>query len=469
MLIEDGGGGYGGTDWSAMDVVAMWQAIENQDTNPHWQMLSGWRKSYELTLQHLAQVKNYRDNLATAWPPEKSPASAAYLTRLDQLIESLQATYDAAVANYGAFSGATAALATSRSELKKIYDAYVANQAKLADFRAKASRPVGGKALAPPAKPPVTDAQQEQLNNQARAIMYGLSSEIIQARSTLTTPAQYEPLSHIDGGSKETGGTTYTAPPIPPVVPLYPDAAPASAGTGLASSPTSPPLTQPATPAGPGATPSAGGQPGLVLGGVTPGTVTPQQAPGSGIATTPPAGTAPLTGGVINPAPLVPATPRGAIPSGAAPTTSTSINRGAVGAIIGDSSIRPNGSGAIGGGPRPLPPGGMIGAVPGVNSGLPSTSPRTTQHISPVGGVITPTGNATVGQTGRVPGQQGGAIVRSVESLGLAGGRSRQSSSNGDPVRWDPDNPWETRKGVPPVMLPPSHQRVDPGPAIGLD
>jgi hypothetical protein len=35
MLIAEGGGGYGGTDWMGMDVVQMWQAIENQDTTAH--------------------------------------------------------------------------------------------------------------------------------------------------------------------------------------------------------------------------------------------------------------------------------------------------------------------------------------------------------------------------------------------------------------------------------------------------
>jgi len=32
MLIADGGGGYGGTNWNGMDVVQMWQAVESQDT-----------------------------------------------------------------------------------------------------------------------------------------------------------------------------------------------------------------------------------------------------------------------------------------------------------------------------------------------------------------------------------------------------------------------------------------------------
>ena len=60
MLEADGGGGYGGTDWMGMDVIEMWQAIENQDTTAHYQLLTGWRKSYELTLEHLSQVQNYR-------------------------------------------------------------------------------------------------------------------------------------------------------------------------------------------------------------------------------------------------------------------------------------------------------------------------------------------------------------------------------------------------------------------------
>ena len=77
MLDPGGSGGYGGTNWAGKSVRDMWQAMANQQTDNHWTLLSGWRKSYELTLQHMSAVRSYRDNLATAWPPEKSPASAA--------------------------------------------------------------------------------------------------------------------------------------------------------------------------------------------------------------------------------------------------------------------------------------------------------------------------------------------------------------------------------------------------------
>ena len=126
----------------------------------------------------------------------KSPASAAYLERLDDLIKHLQNTYDAAVANYSAFNSATSALADSRRKLKVVYDAYVANKGKIDayDERMAKGNPGGGTSVARfTAPPPVTDQQQEQLTNQARSIMYGLSTEISQAHAGLIKPAEYDP------------------------------------------------------------------------------------------------------------------------------------------------------------------------------------------------------------------------------------------------------------------------------------
>ena len=45
MLIADGGGGYGGTDWMSKDVRFMWSTIANQETDPHFDVVGGWRKT----------------------------------------------------------------------------------------------------------------------------------------------------------------------------------------------------------------------------------------------------------------------------------------------------------------------------------------------------------------------------------------------------------------------------------------
>ena len=158
--------------------------VSNQQTDNHWTLLTGWRKSYELTLQHMTAVRSYRENLATAWPPEKSPAAAAYLQRLDNLIDHLQQTYDAAVANYDAFSSATLALSSARHDLKKVADEYFANQGKLAAYEQEIAERSGTKGTSS-GRPPVPDGRQAELEAQARSIMYGLSSELATARTQI--------------------------------------------------------------------------------------------------------------------------------------------------------------------------------------------------------------------------------------------------------------------------------------------
>jgi hypothetical protein len=449
MLIADGGGGYGGTDWMAMDVIQMWQAIQNQDTTAHYQLLDGWRKSYELTLEHLGQVQNYRQNLAEAWPPEKSAASAAYLQRLDELIANLQSTYDAAVATHHAFASATLAISLSRNDVEKIYTEYTSNQTKLEEFK---NRPyvAAGKSAVPPQKPPVADGRQEQLNNQARSIMYGLSSEIIQAKTQITKPPVYVPSGGREKGDVDNGDNTYVAPPIPPVTTFDPGSPShvSSSGTTQHSTThaTNPGANPPAPP------PSSARQPGLILGGIQPTPIAPP--PTAGIIPQPPIG-----GGlpnVISPTPILPPTPIGSgsanLPPGAGMTKG----------FVGDGRGRPGMRGVPDGGMRAMAPGGVIGGTPGVGLGQPATGARPASRVNPVGGVINP--NNSEGR----PGSAGRGLTSGQPLGNLGRGSSGHRDESDAALYWDPDNPWETAEGVSPVVRPADEQRVDPGPAIGL-
>jgi hypothetical protein len=442
MLIADGGGGYGGTDWMSMDVVQMWQAVENQDTSAYYDLLDGWRKSYELVLEHMGQVENYRDNLAAAWPPEKSAASAAYVEQLDGLLKSLQATYDAAVANHTTFSSAILALSLSRQDVKKVYDEYTANQTKLAEF--KSQTPAFSKYVAP-RKPPVADGRQEQLNNQARSIMFGLSSEIIQAQGALVKPTPYVPSRARDTSDQPDGGT-YVPPAIPPIVPSYPESGSQSSssvatGHSNAGNATSPSAADPS---------STNRPPGLVLGGVNspPATVPP---PTTGVLPPPPNGGGPQPG-VISPGGVLP--PGTPLPSG---TPSGGVTRGFGGGGLGKPLV-----GEPVGGLRAMPPGGVIGGTPGIGLGQPGRGPSAPQRVNPVGGVLNPNESSKrSGSLGR-----GTASGQSVNSFGRRNSDRRVDAD--ESIRWDPENPWETDEGVDPVVLPSIEQRIDPGPAIGL-
>jgi hypothetical protein len=429
----------------AMDVIHMWQAIQNQDTTAHYQLLAGWRKSYELTLEHLSHVQSYRQNLAEAWPPEKSPASATYLQRLDDLIANLQSTYDAAVANHDAFANATLAISLSRTDVEKIYNEYTSNQAKLEEFK---NRPyvAAGKSAVPPQKPPVPDGRQEQLNNQARSIMYGLSSEIIQAKTQITKPPAYDPTRMRGSDGDQNDGTNYVPPPIPPVTPFDPYTKPHTTTSASTSQPWTTHTTNPGTETL-ATGPNVSRQPGLILGGIQPTPIVPPP-PITTIGSPPLGGPLP---NVIPPPPIPPTPLLGSPPIGPPPTAGFNKE------FVGERLLRP-----ATGGMRAMPPGGVIGGPPGGSLGQPGGGGRATSRINPVGGVINPSSSeGRQGGTGR-----GAPSAQSATNL--SGRNSGRREEPEDTSHWDPENPWETSEGVSPVVLPATEQRVDPGPAIGL-
>jgi hypothetical protein len=362
------------------------------------------------------------------------------------LIANLQATYDAAVANHSAFASATLAISLSRTDVKKIYDEYTANQTKLTEF---ANKPKPVSKYVAPQKPPVADGRQEQLNNQARSIMFGLSGEIIQARTQITKPALYTD-GRIDNQTKNDSGPQYVAPPIPPIQTFDPGTgSPHSSGSGTPHQPTS---TQPA---GPGADhqptqPGPARQPGLVLGGTQPVMSGP---PSTGITVSPPVGGGGLPG-TISPTPVLPTPPLGSTPPGFPSSTGTRLTpgEGPGRSVIGG---LPNGS-------RPMPPGGVIGGTPGVGLGQPRVGGRAPSRVNPVGGVINPENSA------RQPSAAGRGGMSSSQPITTGGRSATRREEAEESMRWDPDNPWETAEGVAPVVLPATEQRVVPGPAIGL-
>ncbi|SCE81774.1 hypothetical protein GA0070618_1148 [Micromonospora echinospora] len=267
-MIDPGGGPTAGlTNWHNMDVATMWATIQDHQTDNHWRQVAGWRKTSELAQTHLSRLREYRRGLAQAWPPEKSAASRTYLAELDQLIDTVQQTYDAAVANYTALSAATSAIGSTRTELKKLHDRYAEKvRLKQAYETTLDQRPLHRAGRATPARPPVTDAELEQLNGQARSLMYGLSGELQQAQAMLKPPppAPARPIRQDNNPDVYGAGSTPVIPPIVPV-PLPP-----SGSSGKAN--TSKMVTRPAP------APTAHGL-GPVLGGTSPSVTPPQMNP----------------------------------------------------------------------------------------------------------------------------------------------------------------------------------------------
>ncbi|GHJ56672.1 hypothetical protein Nm8I071_59790 [Nonomuraea sp. TT08I-71] len=456
-MIERGSGRTSGlTDWRLMDVLSMWACLQDQDTTGQWKQVAGWRKVCDLALAHLSRLREYRRGLAEAWPPETNAAARAYLGELDQLIDQVQRTHDAAAANYDALAAATRAIGSTRAELQPLHDEYAdkvrqkrAYETILADPKA-----VAGSRL--PEKPPVTDAELEQLNVRARGLMTGLSGELQQAQVMLRQPP---PKPKLPKQTEDADTYGNAAPVIPPIVPV--PAAGSDAPRRQSASVTRPATPPPALSVGP------------VLGGAGTGlTTSPPSAPNglpaptsasnstSGASFTPPLNTGPIGRGST------------ALPGRGTSATSTPPTS--------RSGLPPSPP------PRSMPPGGLIGGGPGMGLSQPNSSPR---RVNPVGGIIGGggAGTAPTGGAGSRPGAGRGMPPNGLHSVTPLGGSPGSTAlgpgpASGPPFRraiedgrerhrrWDPDNPWEVDEGVDPVVKPPEERGpVDPGPAIGFD
>ncbi|RNM01383.1 hypothetical protein EFE23_02450 [Micromonospora solifontis] len=442
-----------------MDVHSMWACLQDQDTSGQWKQVAGWRKICDLALAHLGRLREYRRGLAEAWPPETNAAARAYIGELDQLIDKVQRTHDAAAANYDALAAATRAIGSTRAELKPIHDEYVAKFKQKQAYEEIAADPkaVAGSRL--PATSPVTDAELERLNVRARGLMSGLSGELQQAQAMLQRPPVVRP--RIDDGEPQPyANAGVPAPIIPPIV-----AMPIPTTTAAR-------MSQPVAGATRTPTQAAPTSPGPILGGAESSLLTPPTPPPVQPAVSPSTSLTPTNG-----LPLPPALPQ-----------------------VPDRALRPGGVGKIGGDgmpghlqpgiskgltpvapPKPMPPGGLIGGPPGIGVG-PTTGPTTPRRVNPIGGVIGGGGAGTApsGSAGSRPGGARSSHLTGSHSAtpyggapyaGNRPGQINPLSQSGDKSRqWDPDHPWETDRGIAPVMRPPDEEGpIDPGPAIGLD
>ncbi|MFI6075349.1 hypothetical protein ACIA5C_27690 [Actinoplanes sp. NPDC051343] len=458
------------------------QLAQSPDIDAHYQIVDGWQKSADLVGEHMFQVQQYRESLATAWPPEKSSAAAAYITRLDALIKNLNETYEAALSNHEALSSASLSLGLAKSEMNKLYSQWDTNNKALVAFNQqqaqKKAQATSGQPTPTPSPsgdepPPVTASQQEALRQKAITLMSGVSSDLAQAQLKVVRPAQYTPMSDVGRDTHNVGGGANNAPNLPPVVPtpFSGNGGGSTSGSSFSSNhgattafPTTPHNALPTTGS---PFPSGNGNPGLVLGGTnTAPPPPPTLAPGPNPITTLPGGGGPAVNPGIMPPGTGPVLPNGTLPTGG------NFPKGKGG-------FKPFG-GAPEGGLKAMPPGGIIGKTPGVGLSEPIAGRLGPQRVNPVGGVIggePTTGPGMVGGRGVASGARGGATATgrggmsaggTQQPYGQLGGRRSGRRGQSEDMTWDPNNPWATDEGVDPVVLPPVEQRIDPGPAIGL-
>jgi len=429
-MIDPGTPVSRGTDWLSLDVPQIWAMIADHETEAHQRVVSGWRKTAELSQLHLHRLQAYRRELAATWSPTGSAAAREYLDRLDLLIATIRKTHDTASTNYTTFAAATSAVTQSRRDLQQIYDDYTAKvQIRLDYDRLMQERKAMGGGEIVNSAPPVSDQELQQLRGRARLVMYGLSSELNQAETQLQMPPRYKN----DRNRDPEGEEFSNAAALPPIAGGF-----AAAGAALPHPPGSVATTPPNSTSGTGP----------VLGSAGPLAPAPPLTP-----VTPPTAAPPGGGTGLPPV----SAPDSGIPIGRPPRRPSPEN-----SVI-DRPVTGRTPPGVSGSSRGIPPSGIIGGSAAA-SGAPGASGRA-NRINPVGGVI--------GGTGAPTGRSATLGPRPAGQTGLGyppatGAPSRRRQDDEEARLWNPDHPWETKEGVEPVLLPPRPPgRIDPGPAIG--
>ncbi|GII21781.1 hypothetical protein [Planosporangium mesophilum] len=459
MIPSDGGGGTAWSAYSIEELHAMVQAVDDGQISTSHEQVTAWRKTHELLDDHMGTLKYYKQGLVDNWPPEKSPASAAFVKYVDDLITSLETASQAAKANESALYSLTTGVVKARDEVKAAYREYAANKAKL-DAAAKTSTPSVTPTPTPtptpsPGPPPVAPGRQEELTQRAQAAMATLSTTANQSHAQMKVPPPYTPP---QGGfiqNREHIDTPAAVMMTPPVIPA-PRTSASQGGLAAAPAPNAPFPT----------TVTSGGAPVLTGGAFSPPptiTPTPPIAP----PITPPPGGGPLPGVIGVP---------GGFGGGKNPPKGPGLPK--VGPLSGGGGPVPGlpveGHGPTAAPARPLAPGGVIGGAPGMGGGAPG-----------MGGAHAATGGGRPGgprpnPVGGVLGQGGGAGgPASPHGVGanaagqppLAGQRRTGGDRDDESQQWDPDDPWAVERGVAPVLQPSTEQSShEPGPGvIGID
>ncbi|BAL92670.1 hypothetical protein AMIS_74500 [Actinoplanes missouriensis 431] len=407
MISATGGGG--GTDWASLRVDQMWEMLASHDSSAYARLSGGWRRSHELVLSHISQVRAYRANLVAAWPPEGSAAAAAYFARLDALIANLEETHEAAIANHRAFTGASSAIEAARREMAEIHREHAANQALLAAFaeEKRLYQLTPGKARGVPPRRPVPPGRQEGLEARARAVMQALSTELAQAQTALVVPPRYRPA---------VVGDRFPLPVNAPEL---------SRSRGL-STEAAEPRTSGQHTSDPRASDGRAPQPRASGQRAPEQRASDQGAPGQrGPVAARTGKTAPAT--ARNPASNLPGSPA---------TPSAERAQGVIGRPGPEATASRTTPARQS---HPIEPATGIRPVNGIIGATAATGhpDQRTPRVNPIGGVI-----------GRQP-------------------AAPRHDDHPRPRRPAHDDPWETDTGVNPVLSPPPETPIDPGPALG--
>lgn len=116
------------TDWTPYEVPAI-AGFLDEDLSDAWSQVQTWDQTHELVFGHRDVLRRTRDSLASAWPPERSPAAQAFFSVLDELIASMDEMQGVAATNGSSLRGILTSLAATKRTVDGLHEQWNATDA----------------------------------------------------------------------------------------------------------------------------------------------------------------------------------------------------------------------------------------------------------------------------------------------------------------------------------------------------
>jgi hypothetical protein len=188
----------------------LWAMVADEDGVASAYHLMIWERQLTLLDEQSARLRRMRDQLAAAWPPDKSTAAAAFLDRVTDMIHALTWAGDSSVRVREGLRHTSEALERARAQLAPLVAQYHDTSAAWRSFNRDAL-PLLPESLVPstPTLPGadslVLAAHQKKLDDQARQIMEASDVAVAQAHEAIAT--RIPPYGRLDGSTPSNPST----------------------------------------------------------------------------------------------------------------------------------------------------------------------------------------------------------------------------------------------------------------------
>ncbi|HEX6970446.1 MAG TPA: hypothetical protein VF174_16760 [Micromonosporaceae bacterium] len=172
------------TNWDAYNVPALWRMIADEGDLRGWKQVQAWFRMRSAIDAYRERLEACRKALQEHWPPDRSPASAAFIAHLDGLIASMLQTAANAEQTARGLAGIMDTLAKAKDELEPLYGRWLEVSGDLT--------------------PHWWDGAEDELNAKARDIMWRTELAVRDYSSLIDMPPEHQ----YQGGS-------YPGGPVP--------------------------------------------------------------------------------------------------------------------------------------------------------------------------------------------------------------------------------------------------------------